>query len=212
MEFDDILAEIVALLQRQGRVSYGALKRRFKLDDDYLADLKTELIEAQRLATDENGTILVWVGEHDAAPAPPAPVDGSAARAPLTYTPPHLTEKILTTRAALEGERKQVTVLFADIKDSTELIKGLDPEAVQQLLDPALHCMMDAVHRFEGTVNQVLGDGIMALFGAPIAHEDHALRACYAALAMQAAMRDYTEEVRRTHGLELRIRVGPQCW
>ena len=81
-------------------------------------------------------------------------------------------------RQALEGERKQVTVLFADIKDSTELIRGLDPEAAQQLLDPALHLMMAAVHRFEGTVNQVLGDGIMALFGAPIAHEDHALRAC----------------------------------
>ena len=101
-----------------------------------------------------------------------------------------------------------MTVLFADLKDSTELIRGLDPEAAQQLLDPALHHMMDAVHRFEGTVNQVLGDGIMALFGAPIAHEDHALRACYAALAMQAAMRAYTEEVRRTHGLEMRLRVG----
>ena len=101
-----------------------------------------------------------------------------------------------------------MTVLFADLKDSTELIRGLDPEAAQQLLDPALHHMMDAVHRFEGTVNQVLGDGIMALFGAPIAHEDHALRACYAALAMQAAMRTYTEEVRRTRGLELRMRVG----
>jgi class 3 adenylate cyclase/tetratricopeptide (TPR) repeat protein len=108
----------------------------------------------------------------------------------------------------LEGERKQVTVLFADLKDSTELIRGLDPEAAQQLLDPALHRMMDAVHRFEGTVNQVLGDGIMALFGAPLAHEDHALRACYAALAMQAAMRAYTEDVRRSHGLELRMRVG----
>jgi class 3 adenylate cyclase len=101
-----------------------------------------------------------------------------------------------------------VTVLFADLKDSTELIRDLDPEAAQQLLDPAIHRMMAAVHRFEGTVNQVLGDGIMALFGAPIAHEDHALRAGYAALAMQAAMRDYTEEVRRAHGLELRMRVG----
>ena len=101
-----------------------------------------------------------------------------------------------------------MTVLFADIKDSTELIRDLDPEAAQQLLDPAIQRMMEAVHRFEGTVNQVLGDGIMALFGAPIAHEDHALRACYAALAMQAALRDYTEEVRRTRGLELRIRVG----
>ena len=99
-------------------------------------------------------------------------------------------------------------MLFADLKDSTELIRGLDPEAAQQLLDPAIQLMMDAVHRFEGTVNQVLGDGIMALFGAPIAHEDHALRACYAALAMQAAMQPTTEEVRRTRGLELRMRVG----
>ena len=108
----------------------------------------------------------------------------------------------------MEGERKQVTVLFADLKGSTELIRDLDPEAAQKLLDPALQHMMDAVHRFEGTVNQVLGDGIMALFGAPIAHEDHALRACYAALAMQAAMQAHTEDVRRTRGLELRMRVG----
>jgi class 3 adenylate cyclase len=112
------------------------------------------------------------------------------------------------SRPALEGERKQVTVLFADLKDSTELIKDLDPEAAQQLLDPALHRMVDAVHRFEGTVNQVLGDGIMALFGAPIAHEDHALRSCYAALAMQTTMREYAEEVRRIHGLALHLRVG----
>jgi class 3 adenylate cyclase len=98
--------------------------------------------------------------------------------------------------------------MFADIKDSTELIRDLDPEAAQQLLDPAIHIMMDAVHRFEGTVNQVLGDGIMAIFGAPIAHEDHAARACYAALAMQTAMQPYADEVRRAHGIEMRIRVG----
>jgi class 3 adenylate cyclase len=99
-------------------------------------------------------------------------------------------------------------VLFADLKGSTELIADLDPEAARQLLDPALHHMMDAMHRYEGTVNQVLGDGIMALFGAPLAHEDHALRACYAALAMQAALRRYGEEVRRSHGLEMHMRVG----
>ena len=128
--------------------------------------------------------------------------------APQAYTPGYLAEKILTSRHALEGERKQVTVLFADIKGSTELIEGLDPEEARRLLDPALHVMMDAVHRFEGTVNQVLGDGIMALFGAPIAHEDHALRACYAALAMQTAMQSYADEVRRAYGLALRIRVG----
>ena len=151
-----------------------------------------------------------WSGRVSRGPRrqpPPTPTE-TPTQAPLAYTPPYLAEKILTSRRALEGERKQVTVLFADLKDSTELIRGLDPEAAQQLLDPALHHMMDAVHRFEGTVNQVLGDGIMALFGAPIAHEDHALRACYAALAMQAAMRSYTEDVRRTRGLELRMRVG----
>src|SRR5207245_11225070 len=106
-------------------------------------------------------------------------------------------KNVLASRHTLEGARNQITVLFADIKDSMTLIRDLDPEAAQQLLDPALHAMMDAVHRYEGTVNQVLGDGIMALFGAPIAHEDHALRACYAALTMQIAMREYTEAVRR---------------
>src|SRR5438874_2823975 len=170
--------------------------------------MKEELIEAEQLAVDEQGKVLVWTG----APAlalPPASLPATdQEQAPLSYTPPYLAEKILTSRSALEGERKQVTVLFADIKDSTELIKDLDPEAAQQLLDPALHAMMDAVHRFEGTVNQVLGDGIMALFGAPVAHEDHAVRACYAALAMQTAMHEYTEAVRRGHGLEMRIRVG----
>ena len=138
----------------------------------------------------------------------PMPHPSSAPQPPLSYTPGHLVEKILTSRAALEGERKQVTVFFADLKDSTRLIEGLDPEAAQQLLDPAIHLMMDAVHRFEGTVNQVLGDGMMALFGAPIAHEDHALRACYAALAVQHAIRTYAEAVRRTHGMLLQLRVG----
>jgi class 3 adenylate cyclase len=208
MGFFEVLAQVIELLQRQGRVSYRALKREFDLDDAYLDDLKAEIIQAKKLAVDEDGVVLVWTGNAALAFPPvsaPAPAPN---RAPLAYTPSYLTDKILATRPALTGERKQVTVLFADLKDSTELIRGLDPEAAQQLLDPAIHHMMDAVHRFEGTVNQVLGDGIMALFGAPIAHEDHALRACYAALAMQAAMRAYTDDVRRTRGLELRMRVG----
>ena len=151
--------------------------------------------------------MLVWTGDGSTAPAHcPAASPGAVPRSP---TPRHISpRRSWPPAAALEGERKQVTVLFADLKGSTELIAGLDPEEARQLLDPALHRMMEAVHRYEGTVNQVLGDGIMALFGAPIAHEDHAVRACYAALAMQAAMRRYTEEVRRTHGLEVQIRVG----
>jgi class 3 adenylate cyclase/tetratricopeptide (TPR) repeat protein len=206
MTFDDIFDQILDVLRRQGRVSYWALKRRFDLHDDDIAGLKDEIITAQRLAVDEDGKVLVWTGEAASAPATvPAPAQD---RAPLAYTPPHLTEKILTARAALEGERKQVTVLFADLKGSTELIASLDPEAARRLLDPALHLMMEAVHRYEGTVNQVLGDGIMALFGAPVAHEDHAARACYAALAMQAALQRYAEEVRRTQGLAVQMRVG----
>jgi predicted ATPase/class 3 adenylate cyclase len=212
MGFYEVLDQVLDLLRQRGRVTYRALQREFNLDDAFLGDLKAEILEAQRLAVEEDGRVLVWIGDtaqgaRSAAPATaqPTPVPS---RPPLSYTPPHLTEKILASRSVLEGERKQVTVLFADLKDSTELIHGLDPEAAQQLLDPAIHLMMDAVHRFEGTVNQVLGDGIMALFGAPIAHEDHALRAGYAALAMQKAMRTHTDEVRRTRGLELRMRVG----
>jgi len=127
---------------------------------------------------------------------------------PESYTPKHLAERILTSRSALEGERKQVTVLFADLKGSMELLADRDPEEARKILDPVLELMMEAVHRYEGTVNQVMGDGIMALFGAPVAHEDHAVRACYAALRMQEAVTRYAEEVFRSHGVPIQIRVG----
>jgi class 3 adenylate cyclase/tetratricopeptide (TPR) repeat protein len=128
--------------------------------------------------------------------------------APDSYTPKHLAEKILTSKAALEGERKQVTVLFADLKGSMELLADRDPEEARKILDPVLERMMEAVHRYEGTVNQVMGDGIMALFGAPVAHEDHAVRACYAALRMQESVKRYAEGMRRQEGITVRIRVG----
>ena len=215
MTFEEILDQAIAMLQRRGRLTYGTLKRQFQLDDAALEDLKNELIKGQRLARDEDSEVLVWTG--DAAPPAalaPTPLP-STGLTPLAYTPPYLVEKILTTRSAMEGERKQVTVLFADLKGSTELIRDLDPEAGQTLLDTALQRMMDAVHRFEGTVNDVAGDGIMAMFGAPIAHEDHALRACYAALAMQGELRRYAEEVRRSQGLKVLLRAGLNsgaCW
>ena len=135
MTFDEILTQVLDLLRREGRVSYRALKRRFDLDEDYLEDLKAEIIQAKKLAVDEDGAVLVWTGGIAIAPAPVSDQEST----PLSYTPAYLAEKILTSRAALEGERKQVTVLFADLKDSTELIRGLDPEAAQQLLDPAIH-------------------------------------------------------------------------
>jgi class 3 adenylate cyclase/tetratricopeptide (TPR) repeat protein len=127
---------------------------------------------------------------------------------PESYTPKYLAEKILTSRSALEGERKQVTVLFADLKGSMEMIAERDPEEARKLLDPVIERMMEAVHQYEGTVTHIMGDGIMALFGAPLAHEDHAVRACYAALRMQEAIRRHNEELRRTQGVEIQIRVG----
>ncbi|TMJ69346.1 MAG: zinc-ribbon domain-containing protein [Alphaproteobacteria bacterium] len=135
--------------------------------------------------------------------------DDTRFASPRSYTPQHLAEKILTSRAALEGERKQVTVLFADIKGSMELLADRDAEAAQTLLfDPVLERMIEAVHRYEGTVHRVLGDGIMALFGAPLAVEDHAVRACYAGLRMQETVTRYAEEVQRSQGVQVAIRVG----
>ena len=209
MDFYEILDRVIERLRGRGRLTYRALKVQYQLGDEALEALKDELLFSHPVV-DEEGRGVVWIGD---ASSTLSTAEGSArlmalGREPLAYTPSYLTEKILTSRSALEGERKQVTVLFADIKDSTELIRDLDPEAAQNLLDPALHVMMEAVHRFEGTVNQVLGDGIMALFGAPLAHEDHAVRACYAALAMQAAMQPHAEAVLRAHGIAMRIRVG----
>ena len=137
----------------------------------------------------------------------PAATAGKFA-SPESYTPKHLAEKILTSKSALEGERKQVTVLFADMKGSMELLADRDPEEARKLLDPVIEHMMEAVHRYEGTVSNLMGDGIMALFGAPLAHEDHAVRACYAALRMQESVNRYADGVRRNEGVPIQIRVG----
>jgi class 3 adenylate cyclase/tetratricopeptide (TPR) repeat protein len=144
---------------------------------------------------------------HPTGPAAP-PSPGQRFGSPQSYTPRHLAERILTSKTALEGERKQVTVLFADLKGSMELLADRDPEEARRILDPVLEHMMEAVHRYEGTVNQVMGDGIMALFGAPLAHEDHAVRACYAALRMQDSVKPYAEDVHRKEGAPIQIRVG----
>src|SRR5262249_34278822 len=157
-------------------------------------------VEAGSKFCDNCGAVLA------AAPTPPAREPRFTG--PEAYTPRHLAEKIITSKAALEGERKQVTILFADLKGSMELLADRDPEEARKLLDPVLERMMEAVHRYEGTVNQVMGDGIMALFGAPLAHEDHAVRACYAALRMQESVAQYAEDVFRSQGVPIQIRVG----
>ncbi len=135
-------------------------------------------------------------------------VTPSIARRVADYTPKHLADKILQSKSALEGERKQVTVLFADIQGSMQLATQLDPEQWHQLLERYFAILAAAVHRFEGTVNQYTGDGIMALFGAPIAHEDHAQRACYAALQGRDHLRAFADDLRVTQGLNFSFRIG----
>jgi len=144
----------------------------------------------------------------ESAPAPTAPAPQARERDPRDYTPKHLADKILTQKSALEGERKQVSVLFADVKSSLDIQEGIDPEDWHRIMDRFFQILADGVHRFEGTVNQYTGDGIMALFGAPIAHEDHAQRACYAALHLADALRDYARTLRRERGLDFSTRMG----
>lgn len=155
-----------------------------------------------------NARFCSQCGRPAAAAARSASLATPLPEAPAGYTPKHLTEKILGSKASLEGERRQVTALFADLKGSMELFADRDPEEARRLLDPVLEHMMEAVHRYEGTVNHVLGDGIVALFGAPLAHEDHAIRGCYAALRMQETVKRYAEGVRRTEGIPIQVRVG----
>jgi hypothetical protein len=138
MTFEEVLDQAIALLQRRGRVTYRTLKRQFQLDDAALEDLTVELIKGQRLAVDEDGEVLVWTGATAPPPEPASPPAPAVACVPRTDTPPYLVEKILTSRTALEGERKQITVLFADLKGSLELLADRNPEDARQLLDPVL--------------------------------------------------------------------------
>jgi class 3 adenylate cyclase len=206
VDFLAVVDQVIALLRQRGRVTYRTLKRQFELDDAALEDLKVELIEGQRLATDEQGTVLVWTGEATTSspPATPPPLP----LAPRAYTPHHLVEQILTSRSALEGERRQVTVLFADVAGFTTLAEQLDPEVVHEIMDHCFALITAEVHRFEGTINQYTGDGVMALFGAPIAHEDGPRRAVHAALGIQRAIQDYARALQAQRGLTLQMRLG----
>ena len=133
------------------------------------------------------------------------PIDYSE---PQSYTPKFLIEKILTSRSSIEGERKLVTVLFADVANYTAMAAELDPEEVHQIMDGCFKILMEEIHKYEGTINQFTGDGVMALFGAPLAHEDHAQRACYAALAIQEAMKQYDARINKAYGVQFSMRIG----
>jgi class 3 adenylate cyclase/tetratricopeptide (TPR) repeat protein len=206
VSFVEKLQRAREVLAQQGRLSVRALARELELAGDELEELLAELVEVQRVARREEN-VLVWAGETTGAARAPA-LAQPPARDPRTYTPKHLADKILQSKSALEGERKQVTVLFADVKGSMELAEQLDPEAWHAILDRFFAILTEGIHRFEGTVNQYTGDGIMALFGAPIAHEDHAQRACYAALYLRDEIARYATEVKREHSVGFSTRMG----
>jgi class 3 adenylate cyclase len=191
MDFFAVLAQVQELLQRQGRVSYRALKVQFSLDDDQLEALKDELIEAQRLATDERGRVLVWIGATETRPD--QPVQSIPLAAPLPSP---------------EAERRQLTVLFCDLVDSTRLAQQLDPEDLRQVIRAYQAVCAAVIQRFAGHIAQYLGDGLLVYFGYPQAHEDNAQRAVYTGLGMVEAIGTLNTTLVRDHGVRLAVRVG----
>src|SRR5919108_3307106 len=183
MTFDDVLTQVLDLLQREGRVSYRALKRRFDLDDDYLEDVKAEIIQAKRLAIDEDGVVLVWVG---------APPTASVREAMTPSAPPSDTavapERPGAGRDRPEAERRQLTVLFCDLVDSTPLAGQLDPEDLREVVRAYQAACAAVIDRFDGHIAQYLGDGLLVYFGYPLAHEDDARRAVWTGLGIVQAI------------------------
>jgi Adenylate and Guanylate cyclase catalytic domain len=186
MEFYEILDQVLALLQRHGRVTYGALKRQFQLDDAYLEDLKVEIIEARQLAVDQEGRVLVWTGRAGTTPEsipPPLP-------APSQSLPQedHLSHHVVSPPAPQStagAERRQLTVLFCDIVDSTVLASQLDPEDLRDVVRAYQETCAEVIRRFDGHIAQYLGDGLLVYFGYPQAHEDDARRAVYTGLEIR---------------------------
>ena len=195
MGFEAVLEQTIALLQRQGRVSYGALKRRFQLDDAYLEDLKVELIEAQQLARDENGRILVWAGE--TASQPPTR-DDKVAQA----------SHIHVERRTPDAERRQLTVMFCDLVDSTLLANQLDPEDWREVVRAYQETAAAVVQRFDGHIAQYLGDGLLVYLGYPQAHEDDARRAVRTGLDLVEVLGALNVRLAQYYGVRLAVRIG----
>src|SRR4030095_7890691 len=198
----DILEQTSALLQHQGRISYGALKRRFGLDDAYLDDLKTELIEAQQLARDENGRILVWVGQSASTLPPVSEPAISPAVTVLQGEFPHV------ERHTPDAERRQLTVLFCDLVDSTALAAQLDPEDLRDVIRAYQTACATVIEPLDGHIAQYLGDGLLVYFGYPRAHEDDAQRAVRAGLGMIEAVGQLNTRLAQERGGQIAVRLG----
>src|SRR6266446_5184944 len=207
MTFDDILEQVITLLKRQGRVSYPALKIRFSLDDEYLEALKAEIIEAQQLATDENGRVLVWTGNTGETSAfvsqPAQPTQPPAAQAQHSAV-----VELRLTAPPPDAERRQLTVMFCDLVASTKRSCQLDPEDYRDVVRAYQTACTEVVQSYDGHIAQLLGDGLLVYFGYPQAHEDDAQRAVRAGLGMLAALGELNSRLQQAKGIQLAIRVG----
>jgi class 3 adenylate cyclase len=206
MTFAEILAHVIAVLQREGRISYRALQRRFDLDDAYLDDVKVELIEAKQLARDENGRILVWA-EQAATTAPPTTAqEGPPGSVPGVQTPQEASAPVAPS--VPEAERRQLTVLFCDLADSTRLARQLDPEDLRDVIRAYQATCVDIIQRFAGHVAQYLGDGLLVYFAYPQAHEDDAQRAVRTGLGILEALGTLNTRLVQDKGVRLAVRIG----
>jgi len=193
MTFEEILDQAIAMLQRRGRLTYRALKRQFNVDDDYLEDLKAELIKGQRLAVDEDGEVLVWIGGTDVPP---------------TTTPRDVQSTLPGPLPPLEAERRQLTVILCDLVDSTKLSSQLDPEEYRDVVRAYQAACTEVIQRYDGHIAQLLGDGLLVYFGYPQAHEDDARRAVRTGLGILDAMGDLHQRLQQAKGIQLAIRIG----
>jgi len=205
MTFDEVLDQVLELLQREKRVSYRALKRRFDLDDEYLEDLKDEMIKAKRLAMDEEGSVLVWTGNTQETVSQPAlTTQQPAAQA----KPPTQGESPPAAPHSPDAERRQLTVMFIDLVESTKLASQLDPEDLRNIVRAYQKVCSEVIQRFDGHIAQLLGDGLLVYFGYPQAHEDDAHRAVRTGLGILDAMGDLNQGLQQAKGIQLGVRLG----
>jgi class 3 adenylate cyclase len=208
MTFDEILTQVLELLQREKRVSYRALKRRFDLDDDYLEDVKDELIYAKKLAVDEENRVLVWTGTVEEITETPSQPPQSIPSPPTQETASVQPASPVVTSRTPEAERRQLTVMFCDLVDSTKLSSQLDPEEYREVVRAYQKTCTAVIGRYDGYVAQLLGDGLLVYFGYPLAHEDDAQRAIRTGLGILAAMGDLNQGLQQAKGIQLAIHMG----
>jgi len=204
MDYDELVATVIELLQREKRVPYRSLKRRFDLDDDYIEDLKIDLIEAKRLAVDEHDRILVWIGDAQEGTAPAA----QPTPQPIVQGQHSSQVTLLPTAPPPDAERRQLTVMFCDLVDSTKLSSQLDPEEYREVVRAYQSACTEAIQRYDGHIAQLLGDGLLVYFGYPQSHEDDPQRAVRTGLGILNVIGDLNTRLQEAKGIQLAIRLG----